>query len=205
MGKTSGDPTAGLSSSRLGRPEPSLEELLDDPHAAQDIAKALETGVSTTGQTAAPTLPVEPPWFDPTMTTEGLWWCPDLTASDPTLFLPVLFSTTFFASIYFSPRLSGGGGVNGSGTATGKATNMQRIGMTVAMLSIVPALQMPVALLLYYIANIGVSAVHTRWLAYTVPVRPVPTACRRPIRVQPLKQMLEEGKPAEPRKRRVRR
>ncbi|KAF1355189.1 hypothetical protein BDV97DRAFT_288913 [Delphinella strobiligena] len=122
----------------------------------------------------APNIALDSPWFEPGLLTGGFSWCPDLTASDPTLVLPFIFTGSFFASIYFSPRIGGGHGA-------GKATNMQRIGMTIAVLSIFPALKMPVALLMYFIANICVSAVQTRWLAYTVPLRSVPRACKRPV------------------------
>jgi inner membrane protein COX18 len=128
---------------------------------------------------------VESAWFDPTLTTEGFSWCSDLTAADPTLVLPVLFSTTFFASIYFSPRISGG-------AADGEATIWQRIGMTVAMLSIIPALQMPAGLLLYFITNFATNNLQARWLAFTRPIIAAPTACKRPITMQRSREFAED-------------
>lgn len=131
---------------------------------------------------------IDSPWFDPSLLTGGFPWAPDLTLADPTLVLPFLFSGSLFASIYYSPRI---GGQN-----QGKATNLQRIMMTVAMLTIVPALQMPTALLMYYTTNIWVSAFQTRWLSYIMPYRPSPLACKRPVRTQPMKELgdeIEEG------------
>lgn len=122
-------------------------------------------------------------WFDPTLTTEGFSWCSDLTAADPTLTLPILFSATFFYSIYFAPRIDGG---------DGKPTNGQRIGMTLAMLSIFPALHMPAGLLLYFIANIATNNVLSRWLALTRPIYPAPKACSRPVRMQRSNEIAED-------------
>lgn len=134
---------------------------------------------------SSPPLSVDSPWFEPALLTDGFSWCPDLTAADPTLTLPFVFSASFFANIYFAPRIADQHGV-------AKATNLQRIVMTVAIFSIYPALQMPSALLIYFTSNIWVSALQSRWLAYRFPVRPAPSACRRPVRMQPLKEMAEE-------------
>lgn len=134
---------------------------------------------------SSPPLSTDSPWFEPALLTDGFPWCPDLTAADPTLTLPFLFSASFFANIYFSPRIAGQKGVP-------KATNLQRIVMTVAIFSIVPALQMPSALLIYFTSNIWVSAIQSRWLAYRFPIRPAPSACRRPVRIQPLKELADE-------------
>ncbi|GAB7348158.1 hypothetical protein MBLNU459_g6172t1 [Dothideomycetes sp. NU459] len=134
---------------------------------------------------SSPPLAAESPWFEPALLDGGFSWCPDLTAADPTLTLPFLFSASFFANIYFSPRIAGQQG-------TAKPTNLQRIFMTIAVFSIVPALQMPCALLIYYISNIWISALQSRWLAYKFPIRPTPSACRRPIRMQPLKELSDE-------------
>lgn len=136
-------------------------------------------------------------WFDPTLMTEGFSWCPDLTASDPTMILPIIFSSSFFASIYFAPRLQGAATTSYDDMAERpKATNGQRIGMTVAMLSIIPALQMPAGLLLYFISNMVTNNFLSRWLAYTKPIHPAPTACKRPVRMQRFKDIAEDGLPS---------
>ncbi|KAK4541217.1 hypothetical protein LTR36_008133 [Oleoguttula mirabilis] len=41
--------------------------------------------------------------LDPTLTDEGLFWCLDLTAPDPTFLLPTLLSLTMAANIIFRP------------------------------------------------------------------------------------------------------
>ena len=136
-------------------------------------------------------------WFDPTLVTEGFSWCPDLTASDPTMILPIVFSSTFFASIYFAPRIQGTTtSTRGNEAAERpKATNGQRIMMTVAMLSIIPALQMPAGLLLYFLSNMITNNFMSRWLAYTRPIHPAPTACKRPVRMQRFKDIAEDVLP----------
>jgi inner membrane protein COX18 len=73
--------------------------------------------------------------------------------------------------------------------------------MTIAMLSIIPALQMPAGLLLYFLSNMVTNNFMSRWLAYTKPIHPAPTACKRPVRMQRFKDTAEEvlpeaGKPA---------
>ncbi|CAD0097186.1 unnamed protein product [Aureobasidium vineae] len=133
-------------------------------------------------------------WFDPSLLTEGFSWCPDLTASDPTMVFPLIFSSTFFASIYFAPRIQGT--VTGSKVdERAKSTNGQRIMMTVAMLSIIPALHMPTGLLLYFISNMVTNNLQSRWLTYTKPIHPAPTACKRPVRMQRYKEIPEEMLP----------
>ncbi|KAG9752627.1 hypothetical protein KCU75_g13132, partial [Aureobasidium melanogenum] len=136
-------------------------------------------------------------WFDPTLLTEGFSWCPDLTASDPTLILPVIFSSTFFASIYFAPRIQGTVTTTGSKSESERAkpTNAQRIMMTIATLSIIPALHMPAGLLLYFISNMVTNNLQSRWLTYTKPIYPAPTACKRPVRMQRHKEIAEDMLP----------
>ncbi|KAI4848276.1 hypothetical protein E4T44_04031 [Aureobasidium sp. EXF-8845] len=167
-------------------------------NAAQDAATQVTEEMSTAVATH-----VNSVWFDSTLLTEGFSWCPDLTASDPTMILPIVFSSSFFASIYFAPRIQGAASATGTDSAPDRAkpTNGQRIMMTIAMLSIIPALQMPAGLLLYFLSNMVTNNFMSRWLAYTKPIHPAPTACKRPVRMQRFKDIAEEvlpesGKPA---------
>ncbi|KAH0177445.1 hypothetical protein KCU82_g2018, partial [Aureobasidium melanogenum] len=172
------------------------------PTSAQDVLSATETAQDVTGDLAqeastAVAGHVNSAWFDPTLLTEGFSWCPDLTASDPTLILPVIFSSTFFASIYFAPRIQGTVTTTGSKSESERAkpTNAQRIMMTIATLSIVPALHMPAGLLLYFISNMVTNNLQSRWLTYTKPIYPAPTACKRPVRMQRHKEIAEDMLP----------
>ncbi|KAI4728539.1 hypothetical protein E4T49_03678 [Aureobasidium sp. EXF-10728] len=165
------------------------------PHdmSATEIAQDATSGLAQEASTAV-TDHLNSVWFDPTLLTEGFSWCPDLTASDPTLVLPFIFSSTFFASIYFAPRIQGT--VTGSKSdERAKPTNGQRIMMTIATLSIIPALHMPAGLLLYFISNMLTNNLQSRWLSYTKPIHPAPTACKRPVRMQRYKEIPEEMLP----------
>jgi inner membrane protein COX18 len=164
--------------------------------AAQSAAQDAATHVAPETSTAVADH-VNSVWFDPTLLTEGLSWCPDLTACDPTMILPILFSSSFFASIYFAPRIQGAASTTGTDSAPERAkpTNMQRIMMTIAMLSIIPALKMPAGLLLYFLSNMIANNFMSRWLAYTRPIHPAPTACKRPVRMQRFKEIAEDVLP----------
>jgi inner membrane protein COX18 len=161
-------------------------------NAAQDAATHVAPETST-----AVADHVNSVWFDPTLLTEGFSWCPDLTASDPTMILPILFSSSFFASIYFAPRIQGAASTTGTDSAPERAkpTNGQRIMMTIAMLSIIPAVKMPAGLLLYFLSNMIANNFMSRWLAYTKPIHPAPTACKRPVRMQRFKEIAEDVLP----------
>ncbi|CAD0097607.1 unnamed protein product [Aureobasidium mustum] len=183
-------------------PDQESVNLVGVPTSAQDVWSATETTQDTVGDLAqeastAVADHVNSAWFDPTLLTEGFSWCPDLTASDPTLILPVIFSSTFFASIYFAPRIQGTVTTTGDKAQSERAkpTNGQRIMMTVATLSIIPALQMPAGLLLYFISNMVTNNLQSRWLTYTKPIYPAPTACRRPVRMQRIKEIAEDVLP----------
>ncbi|THV79856.1 hypothetical protein D6C98_03554 [Aureobasidium pullulans] len=207
--KTAPEPTSGEALERpaaASEPNAMLESNAAEPmQPTQEFAPDLLSSTSTT-QEAVANLSVEQaasvaanhantPWFDPTLMTEGFFWCPDLTTSDPTFILPIMFSSTFIASIYFAPRIAGAATSTGREN-TSKPTNAQRIGLTIATLSFIPALQMPAGLLLYFITNIVVNNVQSRWLAYTKPIHPAPTACKRPVRTQRSREMAEDLLPS---------
>ena len=77
-----------------------------------DITKGVPAGSAATTlppQTSAETTPFDtalqplpPP--DPTLQTEGLSFCPDLTLADPTGILPQCLLATILLTAYFSPR-----------------------------------------------------------------------------------------------------
>lgn len=153
-------------------------------------------------------------WFQPSLKTGGFSFCPDLTAPDLSLTLPALFSASFMASIYFAPRVArepagdktaqsaSGAGANAEPNNQPNKmvralldrpgmTNLQKIMMTVALLMVYPAMQMPGALLLYFISNLGVGAIHVRLLSKAMPIRNAPLACRRPVRMNPVRERLD--------------
>ncbi|KAI4720333.1 hypothetical protein E4T48_03431 [Aureobasidium sp. EXF-10727] len=184
------DPVTNIGLDNVDDPSPTgVSHGMSATETAQDATSGLAQEAST-----AVTDHLNSVWFDPTLLTEGFSWCPDLTASDPTLVLPFIFSSTFFASIYFAPRIQGT--VTGSKSdERAKPTNGQRIMMTIATLSIIPALHMPAGLLLYFISNMLTNNLQSRWLSYTKPIHPAPTACKRPVRMQRYKEIPEEMLP----------
>jgi len=155
-------------------------------------------------------------WVEPTFQQGGLAWIPDLTLADPTLTLPFLLSGGFIASIYMSAlsspevhppdvpiRLTDTYAATLDSVASDSDalkhkslipnfTTGHRIGLTFAVLIFFPAMQMPSALLLYYIANIGVGMFHQRVLSVLYPLRMAPGACKRPIRVSPFRDRSED-------------
>ncbi|PNS14575.1 hypothetical protein CAC42_2632 [Sphaceloma murrayae] len=136
-------------------------------------------------------------WLEPSLEKEGLPWCQDLTQPDPQHILPVIFSSAFFASIFFSPKevkrgtfynsstsQQGGARSANSGNTTNegsspKRTKLQKLMLGVSVLSIVPAWNMPVALLWYYIFNIAISRLQTRRVNMKFPITVPPLACSR--------------------------
>ncbi|KAG9792082.1 hypothetical protein KCU77_g2165, partial [Aureobasidium melanogenum] len=94
--QTSGETTEAVSvnSSSNGVPDLTLTTPTGTPTSTQDVLSATETAQDAAGDLAQETSTavaghVNSAWFDPTLLTEGFSWCPDLTASDPTLILPV--------------------------------------------------------------------------------------------------------------------
>jgi len=175
-----------------------------------DVISQLSETVSPTTEGAS--------WFQPSLQTGGFFWCPDLTKRDPSLTLPFLFSASFMASIYFGPRISrqptsrsatqpdSASKAGAEPKSTGNQminqisrsladrpglTNLQRVMISFAVFMIFPAMQMPSALLLYFISNIGVGALHTRLLSKAIPIRTAPMACKRPVRMNPATERLD--------------
>ena len=123
-------------------------------------------------------------WTQQSMRTAGLPWCRDLVAPDPYKILPVLFSATFFASIWFSPGAEPPQNFYGSSpqqspqkTTKPKRTFWQKVFLGLSVVSVIPAIQMPCALLVYFISNIAVNRLQTAWLLRIFPIIWPPLAC----------------------------
>ncbi|TKA75870.1 hypothetical protein B0A55_04854 [Friedmanniomyces simplex] len=169
--------------------------------AATDESGNIAYDLSPVGPT--PSAAVEPTaYFDPSMQTEGLSWCIDLTAPDSTFILPVVLWLSISANIIF--RRTAGGSKTAASPKTEDATprkaelkfddfttgpmdpkalkvltaptygdntsgerflgflppinNAQRIGLCIAMALGGAMLQMPAAVLLYFIPSLAVGA-----------------------------------------------
>ncbi|TKA75878.1 hypothetical protein B0A55_04858 [Friedmanniomyces simplex] len=175
--------------------------------AATDESGNTAYDLSPVGPT--PSAAVEPTaYFDPSMQTEGLSWCIDLTAPDSTFILPVVLWLSISANIIF--RRTAGGSKTAASPKAEDATprkaefkvddfttgpmdpkalkvltaptygentrvepflgflppinNAQRIGLCIAMALGGAMLQMPAAVLLYFIPSLAVGWVQRRWL-----------------------------------------
>ncbi|KAF2222212.1 hypothetical protein BDZ85DRAFT_265073 [Elsinoe ampelina] len=140
-------------------------------------------------------------WMQPSMREGGLPWCPDLTQPDATHVLPVVFSATFFASVWFSPKEVKRGSFysqsESSGTQSGpsgkpadtssndkpRRTFWQKFMLGMAVVSLVPAWNMPTALVWYFISNMAVSRLQTRHLNMKFPITVPPLACKTRARM----------------------
>lgn len=133
-------------------------------------------------------------WFQESLKTTGFSWCQDLTAPDPQKILPAVFSATFFASVWFNPGQKDAGnfyatdasnmaGNDASSRSTKpRRTFWQKVYLGIAALSIFPAVQMPCALLWYFMSNIIVSRLQTSHLLRRIPIIPPPVGCaQRPL------------------------
>jgi len=146
------------------------------------------------------------PWFQPSLQTGGLPFCKDLTKRDDSLILPILFVTSFAASIVYAPRTDKMKHDQGDFPASQDVlqddlkkkakkkgpfsglTNLQRIFLTGCLFAIIPSMQLPSAMLMYFISNIGIGALQTRMLARSLPIRIAPLACRRGVRMNPIRE-----------------
>ncbi|KAF2155535.1 hypothetical protein K461DRAFT_290557 [Myriangium duriaei CBS 260.36] len=124
-------------------------------------------------------------WTQTSLRSAGFSWCQDLTAPDPYKILPAIFSATFFASIWFNPGTPKEGNFYSDespkqAAPKPKRTLLQKVFLGIAALSIFPAMNMPCALLWYFISNIAVSRLQMGRLMSKFPVLHPPVACKRP-------------------------
>lgn len=151
--------------------------------------------------------------LDPSLQTEGLSWCIDLTVPDPTFLLPTTLMLLMMANIVFRPTID-----NRNKRATPTTTlapksiqdaseeakqtlqapphqsvidkylppitNFQRIGLVISMVFWAAMLKMPAAILLYFLPSLVVGWVQQRYLDWKVPVVAPIQACRRPLRLK---------------------
>ena len=157
--------------------------------------------------------------FDPSMQTEGLSWCTDLTLPDPTFTLPCVFTLIMAASIILRPRFgqqpppltfqdppppTSSNPQNHPPLTpqpepiTDQIRNiftnlnyLQRIGLSITLIFWFAALKMPAAVLLYIAPSIVVGWVQKRYLAVKMPVRPGIQPCRLPLRMKQRKEWTE--------------
>lgn len=118
---------------------------------------------------------------EPSLATEGMLWFPDLMAADPMLLLPFMLSATLFLNIYSGQQR----GIPGVAMTKGRIRIMRALGV-VALAAGPLTLQMPTAMLLYWVSS-GVLAYGQNLLIdYYMPVKSPVKPC------EPKKRTLEQ-------------
>jgi len=160
---------AGTRKGLLGLMLPTgLAESVDELGAAPELAaagmpEAGVVGAELIGEKSVvdAVVPVEP-----SLATEGMLWFPDLMAADPMLLLPFMLSATLFLNIYSGQQR----GIPGVAMTKGRIRIMRALGV-VALAAGPLTLQMPTAMLLYWVSS-GVLAYGQNLLIdYYMPVK----------------------------------
>jgi inner membrane protein COX18 len=103
---------------------------------------------------------------EPSLATEGILWFPDLMAADPMLLLPFILSGTLFLNIYSGQRR----GIPGVAMTRARIRMMRALG--VVALAVGPlTLQMPTAVLLYWVSSGMLAYGQHLLIDYYMPIR----------------------------------
>jgi inner membrane protein COX18 len=181
---------------------------LDTPSVTEPSNLLLADATTTTTTTTTPLPPLNTnlyaPSLDPTLRTEGLSWCPDLTLADPTLTLPALLGFTMILRTLLRPntnpplppRRLPSQKINPSdpmATLTAlppkqglldRLTRGQRIGMSFSIVLVAVVAKLPAAVLLYMVPSMVFTWLQGRWLDWKYPLPEVIKPCRRPVRIK---------------------
>lgn len=149
---------------------------------AADVVPAISTPAVPAEATAElPTTP-EPALstaFEPSMATEGMLWFPDLTVADPVHVLPFVLSATLLLNIYSAAKRG-----LPSGEEPVWRRRLRRILSTVALAAGPLTLEMPSAMLVYWISSAAVAYGHTllldMWIPLQKPIRPCKPGVKSP-------------------------
>lgn len=124
--------------------------------------------------------------FDPTLQTEGLFWCTDLTAVDPTSILPLLIGGAMLATIIFNPSLIPRWVPRAQNMPAPIKFIMTRYSKSQAVYAAITVLiayalqTVPAAVSLYIFSTFMTGFVTKRWLDLTMPLRkPIQPCARR--------------------------
>lgn len=129
---------------------------------------------SITGQDAADKSMTD--WFEPTMSTEGALWFPDLTIADPMMLLPFMLSGSMLLN------LKGG---RYSEVQTAGQKRIRRIFMTIAVVMGPLCLQMPSGILVYWTSSMLFAFGQALVLDKIMPIKKIIVPCkpRSPLRI----------------------
>lgn len=132
------------------------------------------------------------PYFDPSLQTEGLSWCIDLTATDSTL--PMLTGAAMLGSILLNPQPVSDPSSLPSWTplpmknAIRSYSTLQYIGMAMSCVWSSVLQNVPAAVVLYFFSSYVTGFVQKKWLDYSMPLRSAIQPCVRRTRVRSKKQ-----------------
>ncbi|KAI9680517.1 MAG: hypothetical protein M1817_003957 [Caeruleum heppii] len=130
-----------------------------------------ETFSTSTDVTTTPIDPLRSSYIDPTLSTEGALWFPNLLLPDPQLLLPFILSGLLLSSIHSANRTRTRHGRE----LTRLQTRLGRSAMLLALAIGPMTLQLPSALLVYWISSQALGVAQTWLLDRVVPLRPGPT------------------------------
>lgn len=113
--------------------------------------------------------------IEPSLCTEGALWFPNLAAADPTFALPCMVSAVTFLNIYLSSGRA-------KGAAQSPAQAVLRRILLVGALAIAPlTLQVPSAVMLYWLSSSTCAMAANAWLDRVHPLKAPPKACKTPL------------------------
>ncbi|KAJ4294489.1 hypothetical protein N0V90_008180 [Kalmusia sp. IMI 367209] len=117
------------------------------------------------------------PWFQPSLSGEGMLWFPDLLLPDP--FLPFIVSGLMFTNVYMSKN-----GVSADPTKAPKFARYLRGTLLSVSLLIGPLCQnLPAALMLYWASSTTSVILWNFWLDWRYPAPRDFMACQRPLQL----------------------
>lgn len=143
---------------------------------------------------APPLIHTDAPYFDPTMQTEGLSWCTDLTIADPTGFLPCLFAGVMIGTILLNPLTTPRIIRPRSWTPwpvlylARNYSIMQMFGTAIAVAFGMVLQHVPAATVLYLTASSVTAFVQRKVLDFNMPLRSPVVPCVRGTRIRSKKE-----------------
>lgn len=103
---------------------------------------------------------------EPSLATEGMLWFPDLMVADPMLLLPFMLSGTLFLNIYSGQQR----GIPGVAITQGRIRLIRALGV-VALAAGPLTLQMPTAMLLYWVSSGMLAYGQNLLIDYYMPIK----------------------------------
>jgi inner membrane protein COX18 len=133
---------------------------------------------------------VDSSYFDPTLQTEGLSWCADLTVCDPYTILPLATAAAMLVNIFLNP-LTISRRVAGAQSMPGpirffmtRYSPMQNFSMALTCLFGYVMQVMPAGIVLYIFSSVITGFVQRKWLDLSMPLRKPIMPCARGTRVR---------------------